>query len=83
MPERPKGAFIRRDKKTYAIVPRTLMGMLTPDILENMARVARKYEIPIIKITSAQRMALVGLKRLLNEKILKTDKDVSQMLKFF
>jgi NAD(P)H-nitrite reductase large subunit len=37
------------------------MGMLTPDILENMARVARKYAIPIIKITSAQRIALVGM----------------------
>ncbi len=38
------------------------MGMLTPVILENIAEVARKYEIPIIKITSGQRIALVGLK---------------------
>lgn len=64
MPEQnaPKGAFIQRDKQTYAIVPRTPVGLLTPDLLENIARVARKYEIPIIKITSAQRMALVGMK---------------------
>lgn len=62
MSERPKGAFIQRDKKTYAIVPRTPMGLVTPDILENIARVVRKHNIPIIKITSAQRMALVGLK---------------------
>jgi len=59
---RPKGAIIQRDKKTYAIVPRTPLGLVTPDILENIAKVARKYEIPIIKITSAQRMALVGMK---------------------
>lgn len=62
MADRPRGAIIQRDKKTYAVVPRTPMGLITPDILENIARVVRKYEIPIIKITSAQRMALVGMK---------------------
>lgn len=62
MSETPKGAFIQRDKKTYAIVPKTPMGLLTPDILENVAQTARKFEIPIIKITSAQRLALVGMK---------------------
>ncbi len=62
MSEKLKGAFVQRDKKTYAVVPRTPMGMLTPVILENIAGVARKYEIPIIKITSGQRIALVGLK---------------------
>jgi len=62
MSEKLKGAFVQRDKKTYAVVPRTPMGMLTPVILENIAEVARKYEIPIIKITSGQRIALVGLK---------------------
>lgn len=62
MSEKLKGAFIQRDKKSYAVVPRTPMGMITPDILENLAGVARKYEIPIIKITSGQRIALVGLK---------------------
>ncbi len=62
MPDRPRGAFVQRDKKTYAVVPRTPMGLVTPDILENIAKVARKHEIPVIKITSAQRMALVGMK---------------------
>jgi NAD(P)H-nitrite reductase large subunit len=62
MTDRPKGAFIQRDKKTYAIVPRTPMGLVTPDVLEKIAAVARKHEIPIIKITSAQRMALVGIR---------------------
>ncbi len=60
MDDRPKGAFIQRDQKTYAIVPRTPMGLVTPEVLENIARVARKHQIPVIKITSAQRMALVG-----------------------
>ena len=56
------GAILQRDKKTYAIVPRTPVGVITPDDLEALARVARKYDIPLIKITSGQRLALVGLK---------------------
>ena len=61
MSDTPKGAFIQRDKVTYAVVPRTPMGMVTPEILENIARVTKKYGIPIIKITSGQRFALVGM----------------------
>ncbi len=57
----PRGAFIQRDKKSYAIVPRISGGLVTPDFLENVARVARKYNVPLIKLTSAQRLALVGL----------------------
>jgi len=33
----PRGAFIQRDKKTYAIVPRISGGLVTPDFLENVA----------------------------------------------
>ncbi len=62
MADEIQGAFIQRDKQTYALVPRMPMGLVTPEILETIAAVARKYEIPIIKITSAQRMALVGIK---------------------
>ena len=62
MPDTLRGAFVQRDKQTYAIVPRMPMGLVTPDVLETIAAVARKHQIPIIKITSAQRMALVGIK---------------------
>lgn len=55
------GAILQRDKKTYAIVPRTPVGLVTADILETIAKVVRKYQIPIVKITSGQRLALVGL----------------------
>lgn len=61
--EDPRGAILQRDKTTYAIVPRTPAGLLSADILEALARVVRKYEIPIVKITSGQRLALVGLKK--------------------
>ena len=62
MSKTPSGAILQRDKETYAIVPRIPMGVLTPEILENLAKVARKYKVRIIKITSGQRIALVGIK---------------------
>ena len=62
MRETPKGAILQRDKETYAIVPRTPVGLVKPEDLENIVKVVRKYDIPIIKITSGQRFALVGLK---------------------
>ncbi|WP_342448628.1 NAD(P)/FAD-dependent oxidoreductase [Desulfobaculum xiamenense] len=62
MTEAPEGAILQRDKETYAIVPRTPMGMLSPDILERLLSVVKKWDIPIVKITSGQRIALVGMK---------------------
>ena len=63
MPDIPKGAILQRDKETYAIVPRTPVGLISPDDLERIVKVARKYQIPVIKITSGQRFALVGMKK--------------------
>ena len=60
--ETPPGAILQRDKKTYAIVPRTPVGLVSPEILEAISSVVRKYNIPITKITSGQRLALVGIK---------------------
>jgi NAD(P)H-nitrite reductase large subunit len=59
----PKGAILQRDKLTYAIVPRTPVGLVSPDDLERIAKVARKYDIPLIKIISGLRFALVGIKK--------------------
>lgn len=61
MNEKLKGAILQRDKHTYAIVPRIPLGILTPEILERLAAIARKYKVRIIKITSGQRIALVGM----------------------
>lgn len=58
-----KGAILQRDKETYAIVPRTPAGMVSPEILEGLTRVVRKYKVPIMKITSGQRLALVGIRK--------------------
>jgi NAD(P)H-nitrite reductase large subunit len=63
MSEHPKGAILQRDKITYAIVPRTPVGLVSVDDLEGIVKVVRKYEIPVVKITSGQRFALVGIKK--------------------
>ena len=59
----PRGAILQRDRKTYAIVPRTPVGLVSSEVLEIISSVVRKYNIPITKITSGQRLALVGMKR--------------------
>jgi NAD(P)H-nitrite reductase large subunit len=56
-----QGACIQRDKHTYAIKIRIPMGLATPDMLESIAAVARKHRIPIVKLTSGQRMTLIGI----------------------
>ena len=62
MTDTPKGAILQRDGETYAIVPRTPVGLVNLETLEAITNVVRKYDIPIVKITSGQRMALVGMK---------------------
>jgi len=47
--------------KTYTVLPNTHAGMLTAKDLENLATLANKYRVPRIKITSAQRIAVLGL----------------------
>jgi NAD(P)H-nitrite reductase large subunit len=58
-----KGSILQRDRDTYAIVPRIPAGVLTPEKLEAVANVVKKYRIPVIKITSGHRLALVGIKK--------------------
>lgn len=57
-----KGAVIQRDMKTYAIAPHVPGGLITASQLRKLADVADKYNAQAIKITAAQRIALVGLK---------------------
>ena len=57
-----KGAVLQRDKETFAIVPHIPGGICTPDTLKKIAEVAEKYKLAAIKITGAQRVALVGIK---------------------
>jgi len=58
-----KGVIRQRgsEEPTYAIAPHIPCGIVTPDQLINLGNVARKYSVPAVKITSAARIALVGI----------------------
>lgn len=57
-----KGAVLQRNKESYAIAPHIPAGLVSSDQLRKLADVADKYKVAAIKITAAQRIALVGLK---------------------
>jgi NAD(P)H-nitrite reductase large subunit len=61
MSESTEGAIIQRDGMTYAVVTRIPAGIVTPDDLEKIAKAGRKYHVPMLKITSGQRIAFIGL----------------------
>ncbi len=58
-----KGAILQRDG-TYAIAPHLPGGIITdPDLLIRLAETAKKYNCAALKVTSSQRIALVGLQK--------------------
>jgi NAD(P)H-nitrite reductase large subunit len=57
-----KGAIVQRDRETYAIAPHIPGGVVDPATLRKIADAAEKYGAAALKITSAQRIAIVGLK---------------------
>lgn len=57
-----KGAVLQRDKKTYAIAPHIPGGIIFDvNLLRKIADVAEKYGAQALKLTSAQRIAIVGI----------------------
>lgn len=56
-----KGAIVQRDRLSYAIVPRTPAGLIDSAQLRRVADVADRFNVDQIKLTSAQRIALIGL----------------------
>jgi len=58
-----KGAILQRDKETYAIAPHIPGGIITDfGILRKIADVAEKYGAKAVKLTSAERFAVVGIR---------------------
>ncbi|ACV62491.1 nitrite and sulphite reductase 4Fe-4S region [Desulfofarcimen acetoxidans DSM 771] len=58
-----KGAILQKDG-TYAIAPHLAGGLIMdPDLLIRISNVMKKYNIPAVKATSSQRLALVGIKK--------------------
>lgn len=57
-----RGATLQRDKRTYAITPHIPGGFISdPNILRKIADVAEKYNAKTLKLTSGQRIAIIGL----------------------
>ena len=48
-------------EKTYTTVPGLNMGLFAPHDLEQIITLIRKYDVPMAKVTSAQRLALFGM----------------------
>ncbi len=57
-----KGVILQRDKQTYAVAPHIPCGVVNGETLRKLADVAEKYNAAALKITSAARIAIVGLK---------------------
>lgn len=55
-------ANIQKDG-TFSVVPRIYGGLTTPDELIRIGNTARKYNIPAVKLTGGQRIALLGIRK--------------------
>ncbi|WP_428377671.1 nitrite reductase large subunit NirB [Lichenicoccus sp.] len=53
-------ANIQKDG-TFSVVPEMPGGVTTPDDLIRIAEVAKKYNVPLVKLTGGQRIDLVGV----------------------
>ncbi len=49
-----------RKNKNYDVLPGPPMGLVTPGYLEQVAAIIRKHDIPFLKLTGAQRIAIGG-----------------------
>lgn len=56
-----KGAIVQRDKESYAVAPHIPGGITDAATLRRIADVAERYGAKALKITSAQRIAVIGL----------------------
>ena len=58
-----KGAILQRDKETYAIAPHIPGGIITDfNVLRRIADTSEKYGAKAVKLTSAGRFAIVGIR---------------------
>jgi NAD(P)H-nitrite reductase large subunit len=57
-----KGVVLQQDGQTYGVAPHIPCGVVTPAVLRRIADVAEKYDVPMLKITSAARIAMLGIR---------------------
>jgi NAD(P)H-nitrite reductase large subunit len=56
-----KGVILQRDRQRFAVAPHIPCGVVRPEDLRRLADVAEKYGAQALKITSAARIAMVGI----------------------
>jgi NAD(P)H-nitrite reductase large subunit len=56
-----KGAIIQRDQQTFAVAPHIPGGFIGVDEFAKIVDTAEKYQAQTLKMTSGQRIAVVGL----------------------
>jgi len=56
-----KGAIIQRDRETYAVAPHIPGGFISIADFRKMVETAEKYQADTLKMTSGQRIAVIGL----------------------
>ncbi len=71
-----KGAVLQRDMETYAVKAHMPGGFTTPAELRKVADVAERYNIKTVKLTGAQRIALIGLQEEILDDV---NKDLGEM----
>jgi len=57
-----KGAIVQRDGETYAIAPHIPGGFIDLARFSRLVDVAEKYNASAMKLTSGQRIAIVGIR---------------------
>ena len=57
----PDEAALQRDGTSFGLVVGDAGGVVTPDDLERIARTAREFGVPLVKVTNGQRIALLGI----------------------
>ena len=57
-----KGVILQRDRESYGLAPHIPCGLVTPELLRKLADVAEKHEVSAMKITSAGRIAMLGIR---------------------
>jgi len=61
MEDHTKGAILQRDKTSWALKPRTPLGLLAPADLERLGSIAARHGVETVKMTSGQRFILLGV----------------------
>lgn len=68
----------KTNKKTFSVVPGLDMGLFAPEDLETILKVINKYDVPATKVTSAQRLALLGME---DDQMIKLQKELKSHIR--